>query len=758
MVGTWTKRGIVALSGGAFGALLVALVEARSCALAGAARGPSFGALLLADVGVVAPVALVVSAAVAIGFQFLEPTGVRSLREHVWALREAEVLTRSRVAAMAPLAVLVALGWLIGAAHLARVLLARGAPSAVGVELAGGAMAWLVVLGVTALALLSPLRRFLAAGAQTSPRLIDPVVTGGAALVLFVLVVGSGVAFGSTGGEGGVLDLFGVLRRSELDLRPAFDLLAIALTTHVALSALARGKVPMVRVLVALVATALPLGLTVRAAHALDEAPLARALERDAPLGRIALAVLRKATDRDHDGASPHFGGGDCADHDPTRSPTAIDIPGNGIDEDCNGEDTPLPAPVERPVHAADTDAFPEGQNLILITIDTLRTDVGFMGYPLPTTPNLDRLAEKGVIFDRAYSMASYTGKSLGPILIGKYPSETLRNGAHFNTYAPANVFVAERFQKAGIRTLGAASHWYFHGWSGLTQGIDVFDLSAKPASGQGDTDTSVTSKELTDAALKLLAKPENTGGRFFLWVHYFDPHAQYAPHPGAPDFLQGKKGFLAEQKALYDGEVWFTDQNVGRLLDYVQAEPWGKKTAVVVTADHGEAFADHNMSWHGVEIWESLVRVPLLVYYPGARPHHVPVKRSQVDLVPTLLDLMRIPAPEPGELSGVSLAEDLLAPEGAKFAERDVYIDMPIGPYTGMRRALIHGETPGKKLIQTGGNQYSLFDLAKDPGEKEDLAGDKAQLVPMQKAMQSLRAGLKEIEVKPDNPSGGGQ
>jgi choline-sulfatase len=175
----------------------------------------------------------------------------------------------------------------------------------------------------------------------------------------------------------------------------------------------------------------------------------------------------------------------------------------------------------------------------------------------------------------------------------------------------------------------------------------------------------------------------------------------------------------------------------------------------VVVTSDHGEALGEHGINFqHGWEIYEPLMRIPLLFYVPGLEPHHVPLKRSVVDVVPTILDLMRIPRPPSGELSGRSLMPDLLARRGASFEERDVYMDMPDGPYTHLRRGIIHGKTPGTKLIHLGGKLYQLYDLAADPGEHDDLSSDPTQLVPMIEALQAKRATLKEIPVKADSPA----
>jgi arylsulfatase A-like enzyme len=363
-----------------------------------------------------------------------------------------------------------------------------------------------------------------------------------------------------------------------------------------------------------------------------------------------------------------------------------------------------------------------EPWNVLLISIDCLRQDMPWNGYPKPIAPNLTKLAEESVVYTHAYSVSSYTAKSVGAFLTSRYPSSLYRSGYFFTDYPKSNLFLAEVLHEQGIRSLAVHAHLYFGRGKQLDQGFDVWEL-VPGIRFDPETDNNVTSPKMTDVGIRELGKPENTGKQFFAWLHYTDPHDVYEKHTESPDFGKDNRG-------RYDSEVFFTDLHVGRLLDFAKKQPWWDKTVLIVTADHGEAFGEHGLYKHAFWLWEILVRVPLIVHIPGNAPHRIDVKRSQIDLAPTILDLMRVPN-VPSSFVGRSMLPEI---EGRSPAEdRDpIVLDLPEDSHNPKVRAIVRGDL---KLIVYGESRTELYDLAADPGELHDLAKSEPEKLASMKA-----------------------
>jgi choline-sulfatase len=721
-----------ALLGSTFGLLLAATVD---CAYA---RVGEYGARWLVDAGLLAPIAVLLGAGMAGARLFFHGGEAPRPGMALVGMNRAGPEIRARLTALWLCAPLSFVLWLIVVANVATRLLGSEVPAST----AGGGIA-LAALGSFWIAtqLVASVGRALSG--MPHIKRVEPALAVAGGVLGASLLLGYAIWSGVPSGAGGALAVFGVFKRPELDLRAPVLLIVIACLSYIS---------PRPRRRAAAVATiacaALPFLLTVRAArHGLDARNVALSIEREAPLGKVVLAALRKRSDRDHDGYAKNFGGGDCDDQDPRRNPGATDIPGNGIDEDCSGSDEPL---VMTPAKAAPAEAtqnarsaLPERLNVVLISIDTLRHDMGAAGHARPVTPNLDKLAQDSVVFDRAYSLASYTAKSVGPFLLGKYSSETHRDWSHFNRFTTKDVFVQQRLQQAGFYTVSVQGYWYFFLNTGLERGFSVINKSAAPALVTVDGDSNSNGDKVSDAALVEIAKRELLDRPFFMWIHYVDPHSEYVPHEGFD--------FGSSSRDRYDGEVAFVDHHVGRVLDALEKTPFYDRTVVIITSDHGEAFGEHGMIRHGFELWEELVRVPLIVRVPGVAPRHVLTRRSAIDLAPTILDLCGVASPAPSDtdfLSGTSLVPDFFTPSGAEPQPRPVFVDMAAGPNNVDRQALIDGD---KKLVASGGRPLSLYDLEADPGETKDLLDDAEQAGPMIAKFKGFRRALHEVYVKPE-------
>ncbi len=346
--------------------------------------------------------------------------------------------------------------------------------------------------------------------------------------------------------------------------------------------------------------------------------------------------------------------------------------------------------------------------NVFLLTVDSLRIDVPWQGYSRPIAPNLTRLAADSVVYTNAYSASSYTAKSVATMLTGRLASTLYRDGRFFARYAPANLFLAEILGERGVRTFAWQGHMYFGRKSGLEQGFHEWRL-VPGIKFDPETDNDVTSDKMTALGKELFGNPENTKGPFFAWAHYMDPHDQYLKHAEAPDF--GKKA-----RDRYDSEIWFTDHWIGNLLDWMKTQPWWSNTAVIVTADHGEAFGEHEMYKHAFELWEVLVRVPMFVFAPGVTKRAIDQRRSHLDLAPTILELMG--APIPRGFQGRSLVPELYGKE--PDSREPILCELAHDSHNPPRRAIINGRY---KITEFERGRHELYDLTNDPKEARDLS-----------------------------------
>lgn len=390
-------------------------------------------------------------------------------------------------------------------------------------------------------------------------------------------------------------------------------------------------------------------------------------------------------------------------------SPTPVSTPSIAPLAATSG---PAPAASDSaPVAAASAAPVPSGKgpfNVLMISIDSMRYDMPWAGYPREIAPNLTALYKKSTAYTNAYAISSFTSKSLGGFLGARYPSELKRTSPFFTKYLDSNRMFAEVLQEQKIRTMAGQAHAYLgKDQGGFEQGFDVWKI-VSGITFDYNTDPYITSQKMTPMAMEMLGDPNNTKGRFFAWFHYMDPHDKYQSHEESPKF--GKKA-----RDYYDEEIFYTDLWVGKLLKWVDEQPWGKETAIVITADHGEAFGEHGLYRHAFEVYDVLVHVPMFVYVPGQPGRTINEYRSHIDLVPTIFDLLG--ATTDPVIRGKSFAPELF---GGTPDARDVVCDLPEDTHNERRRAYIH---EGWKIIAKGKDfRYELYNLKEDPGEKVDL------------------------------------
>ena len=271
-------------------------------------------------------------------------------------------------------------------------------------------------------------------------------------------------------------------------------------------------------------------------------------------------------------------------------------------------------------------------RNLVLITIDTLRADhVGAYGDTRARTPTLDALARRGVVFDRAYSAAPITLTSHATIMTGRYPPGhgARDNGMHVSPTVPT---LAANLRAKGFRTGAFVAAFPLDHQFGLDRGFETYG-DRLPRGPDGRLTNERPASQVVDEAIGWLKAvqapaPGHQAPRVFLWVHFFEPHAPYGDSSSGRSTID-----------RYDDEIAIADREAGRLLNALGAA--AADTAVIVAGDHGEAFGEHGEYAHSIFVYDTTLRVPLIVAAPGVNKTRIADPVTLADVAPTAARLV---------------------------------------------------------------------------------------------------------------------
>jgi len=418
-------------------------------------------------------------------------------------------------------------------------------------------------------------------------------------------------------------------------------------------------------------------------------------------------------------------------------------VPGDGVDQNCEGGDavaaaepapeaeppaaTPAPAPAKVPSSAKTKAGAGAGSgsgsgsfkgNILIVTIDAFRADrLGVAGYGRPPgrslTPTLDALARRGAYFRRAWSQAPNTPRSFPSILTSRYPSDIAwdKPGVNYPNLLPSNVTFFEGLAAAGWKNLGIFSHFYFTPDRGISKAFA--EWSDDGAGTIAESNKDVASPRIVPRVIDRLRKAAARKERFVLWTHLFEPHSSYVPHKEFPPKLTGVPGLMEK----YDYEIAYVDLWLKKLFAALGELGLADDTAIVVVADHGEAWGEHKVYFHGQDLFDEQLRVPLIIAIPGQAPRAFDDQVSLVDVGPTLLDL--VGASVPASMRGRSLLPRI---RGEERPARPIFSELlPATAWPHHAAMMVDGKH--KIIHRISDRRYELYDLGADPGEKKNLA-----------------------------------
>jgi arylsulfatase A-like enzyme len=401
----------------------------------------------------------------------------------------------------------------------------------------------------------------------------------------------------------------------------------------------------------------------------------------------------------------------------------------------------------------------PPQYNTLWISVDALRPDhLGCYGYDRPTSPEIDKLAEKSVVFERAYAQSAFTLPSSYSFLSSLYPSThrmtltALPDERSLQYVLNDNLFSIMKNNGRAVR--GLLNSWYGQGLDKVIPGVDS-------ASGNAD--------QMNDQARSFIR--ENRRRPFFLMLHYMEVHAPYVPRPGYIEMFSDelpaktytselikrvalRKEELSDEELkrmvdVYDNNIRYIDGKAGELIDLLGSLGLDDRTVIIITSDHGEAFMEHRLLGHSIKLYEEFIRIPLIIYVPAGlkiAPRRVGDIVQSIDLMPTLCEFLEMPLPLQAQGSSLAplmrgsvrenahaFSEALMTP--AYFFGRD-----NPGPECKFIQAVNTG--PWKYIHYVSSGRRELFNLRLDPREGHDiLAVEPETAMLMEEKLEQYRA-----------------
>lgn len=500
----------------------------------------------------------------------------------------------------------------------------------------------------------------------------------------------------------------------------AWGLLAAAFAAALAVPAASRlaRRLPRPRAAAALAAAAIPplAGLAATGAWLLeDNAVRSVMVARSLTAGR-AFDRLRAATDRDGDGYSGLFGGGDCDPSDPGVNGMAPDAPGNGIDEDCDGEDRAHgDLASARPRYFEDLVLPGPRPHVVLLLVDALRPDhLASFGYRRDTMPALERfMSERCVVFEDAYATDGFTLHAMAAMFSGRYATSLAWEARR---PAPDNGFLTDVLRRAG------------YGLHAILPSVPPFDPPFFPyrfdrvqrvgfVPGK-----SYSAGRITEAALDLLDR--TPAGPTFVWLHYIEGHLPY---------YEDRSTWVFGEAAIdrYDAMLRLEDSHIAPVLDRLRDDAWAGRTLVVVAGDHGEEFGEHGKTSHGLQVYEESRRVPLafcLPAAPGGAPAGAATTAGRVrggpaslaDVLPTVLNAVGVEW-DRTDLEGANLLPIVLG-RAAPDPDRVLFTATSPKKGIGILKAAVQWRQ-WRLVRDVAANTDELYDVAADPGQRTNLA-----------------------------------